>query len=234
MISRLHKTLMSMLLSLALAVSPLHATVNTCSEPCEENSCCQEGYNWKKWLGSAVLVGSAAGAVVAGAVATVQQGIKGKKGEIGPVGPQGPTNPFETDATNTLTFGGSVTTLLSPPFPAGTEATFFVTSPDGQTTSGASILLDTASGTIIPFPSITVPAIFGSYTTGLEVRIPPTSVASTGSLVEALTVDASNPLIPHTLVGTNFPLITYTTPAPQQIIQLDAHYDYYPQHGTVQ
>lgn len=230
MISRLHKTIVSLLLSCSVATCHLQADPVACNLPCEENNCYQDGYNWKKWLGSAVLVSAATGAVVAAAAASFRQGEDGKKGAIGPVGEPGPVNLFETDASNTLTFGGSLTTLLSPPFPAGTEGTFFVTSPSGQTTSTASIALDTTSGTATTIPSITVPAIFGNYTSGLEVRIPATSVASGGTLAQNITVEASNPLILPTVLATEFPFITYSIPAPPQTIQLTGCYDYSLKH----
>lgn len=236
MISRLHQTTMNLMLTLSLATAPLHGVINkpcydtqcetiseaSCAPNCEDHSCCLMRSNPNYWLGGAVLVSAAVGALIAAGASKKKQGHQGQRGEKGPIGPQG--GPFfEVDGT--ITFQATIRVFTAGlPNPQGI---FFITSPNGSIARSESFPI--VNGQFYQSHSMTVPAIHGDYSIGLELITDPLTTSVIPNAQISLMVEPSNNSASDskTLVGEgDFHFAASSNP---QAGQLSVNYAYYPQ-----
>lgn len=183
----MYKCIISQLLILAMAAAPLHAVAdNQCCAPppCEEECCPTGGSNWKSWVGGAVLLGAAAGAIAGAAASKGKHGSRGRNGERGPAGPagsegpEGPQGPagssgssgsgsFTPDTGESLTFALESFSVEGETGLTQMLGAFFVSYPDGTVVQTSVQAIQTGLNS---FPNIVVNnPVFGEYTAGLQV-----------------------------------------------------------------
>lgn len=242
-------------------VSVFGQTANTC---CDNGSgavyedpnayATQEAGFFSTGAGAAVIIGGALAAGAIGGViaanskhgkhgrrgsdgdpgSTGATGATGPAGATGATGPTGPS-PFTTDPTAgaSLTFEYQI--LLTATTGDTLDVTFFVTRPDGTTTSIVEPTVGTGAAVTIPAGApeaiLVSPPLFGDYISGIQIKN--TGVAS--ATIIALTLvggvfDVISTRAPAstTNLAPIIPAITNLTLAAGEEIQLDANFVYAP------
>lgn len=234
MISLLHQKIVNWGLILSLAVTPLYGAINEptgyyetvdaahCEPNCKDHSCCLMRSNRNFCLGAAVLVSAAVGALIAAGASRKQRGCLGPCGEKGPIGPQGKPV-FEVDGTLTFQANFEIPTagLTNP------QAFFFVTSPDGTITRSESFAV--VNGQVFTPHSITVPAIHGDYSMGLELAIDPLIVPVNTTAGTSFTIEPSNNSARDSKTLTRPASFHFPASSTPQAGQASVDYAYYPQ-----
>lgn len=136
---------------------------NEC-DPCCSNGC------WDTVKNALIIGAAAVGGGVVGAL-IVKDGHDGDDGDTGPAGPTGATGPsgagFIEDTGQSLTFTIS---SLFPASPAGSVTVIpFITTPNGVTIEGPSLISPTLGGTINFAPIVVSNPVFGFYNFGLSI-----------------------------------------------------------------
>lgn len=244
MFSRLYKVTTNLFLALSIAAAPLYGEANNiylepAYEPHYETACsCEENQNphcqtrpsWGRWLGGALLASIVIGAVVGASVGNRKEGHCGPIGKAGDSGPVGSAF-AEQDGTNTVTFEGIFNINAEPVLPSNTSVVFFVTLPDGSIIRTSPFHFVNAS--LTPLPSLTVPALFGKYSVGVELTVGPILFPSIATSVQlSITADPSNNNALNTMLRDPGAVVTFQASTSNQACQVVLDYTYYPEHAA--
>lgn len=227
MLSRISKNITHLFLTLSIAVVSLYSDTNVylpTYQSCEEDVCCQTRPSWGRLLTSALLASVVIGAVVGASVGNRREGRRGPCGACGDRGPIGSC--AEADGTNTVTFGGSFLSNTALP---GASLIFFVTLPDGSIIRSSPIAY--VNG-LTQLPFLTTTALFGRYSTGVELTIGPTIVPIVFTTQLNISTDPSSNIAINTVVNELATEVNFQPSASAQAAQYTLDYTYYPEHAT--